>query len=661
MSPDDAGRRDGSAAASTSSGSQLIDISGPFLSLGVLLEAFPQGLDATTPSSPRASATATPNGRPTASCASRDPGTPHCLRSLRARARCSSYPTSFIATGRQIPPTRRRPLSRAPRHPRARARGRRDRARLPMLLIVVDAPGDGRSTSRSPSAASTPPRPSGCGCSCATPASGPAWSRTARSGRSSTPGRAHRDASPPGTRTTCCRGAPHACARSAAARRAATLRRRRPENTLDGLFERSRDDEREVTDQLGLQVRRAVELLVSALRPRRPRHRWRVVEAVDSSNEHAEQTTLRGRRRRRACGIIFLLAAEARGLLPDDEPWVESYAVTPLRAELEAARRPRTATKLLDRRFDAWPRLLATFRAVHGGVEHDRVRLPGYGGGLFDPDRYPFLEGADGQTLAHLEPRRPARPRRPPDARGRGARRTRAPAAQLPRARRRADRPRLRGSARPHRHPRRRAGARARRHSEEGARDRRSPSSKQARAKGEDTLLELLDEETGRSRSALKKALDAEPTPSESRVCAQACEHDATLVERVLPFLGLVRDDVYGAPDGLPRRARSTSPRARPARDRHALHAAEPHRADRPVRARAGRLPRARRGHATRGVGAEAPSRAARAQGLRHRDGLGRVPRRRLPLPRGPARRGVGALPGARRRPTPAPTSRSAS
>ena len=34
--------------------------------------------------------------------------------------------------------------------------------------------------------------------------------------------------------------------------------------TLDGLFERSRDDEREVTDQLGIQARRAVELLVAA-------------------------------------------------------------------------------------------------------------------------------------------------------------------------------------------------------------------------------------------------------------------------------------------------------------------------------------------------------------------------------------------------------------
>ena len=92
--------------------------------------------------------------------------------------------------------------------------------------------------------------------------------------------------------------------------------------------------------------------------------------------------------------IIFLLAAEARGLFPDDGPWAESYAITPLRAQLEELA-DRGTLEALDRRYDAWPRLLATFRAVHDGVEHSRVRMPGYGGGLFDPGRYPFLEGAD--------------------------------------------------------------------------------------------------------------------------------------------------------------------------------------------------------------------------------------------------------------------------
>ena len=48
---------------------------------------------------------------------------------------------------------------------------------------------------------------------------------------------------------------------------------------------------------------------------------------------------------------------------------------------------------MLRHRYDAFARLLSTFRAVHAGVRHDRMRLPAYGGSLFDPDRYPFLEG----------------------------------------------------------------------------------------------------------------------------------------------------------------------------------------------------------------------------------------------------------------------------
>ncbi len=38
-------------------------------------------------------------------------------------------------------------------------------------------------------------------------------------------------------------------------------------------------------------------------------------------------------------------------------------------------------------------RLLAIFRAVYGGIGHEALRLPAYGGTLFDPDRFAFLEG----------------------------------------------------------------------------------------------------------------------------------------------------------------------------------------------------------------------------------------------------------------------------
>ena len=45
-----------------------------------------------------------------------------------------------------------------------------------------------------------------------------------------------------------------------------------------------------------------------------------------------------------------------------------------------------------DRRAAAWPRLLATFAAVYEGCEYVDMRIPPYGGSLFDPARYPWLE-----------------------------------------------------------------------------------------------------------------------------------------------------------------------------------------------------------------------------------------------------------------------------
>jgi hypothetical protein len=48
---------------------------------------------------------------------------------------------------------------------------------------------------------------------------------------------------------------------------------------------------------------------------------------------------------------------------------------------------------VLERRWDAWSRLLSIFRVVYGGIEHENMRLPALGGSLFNPDRFPFLEG----------------------------------------------------------------------------------------------------------------------------------------------------------------------------------------------------------------------------------------------------------------------------
>src|SRR5439155_13355976 len=70
----------------------------------------------------------------------------------------------------------------------------------------------------------------------------------------------------------------------------------------------------------------------------------------------------------------------------------ETYAVSTLLEQFQDDE-DTLGEQVLERRHAAWNRLLATFRAVHDGVEHEAMRLPAYGGGLFDPDRFPFLEG----------------------------------------------------------------------------------------------------------------------------------------------------------------------------------------------------------------------------------------------------------------------------
>lgn len=96
--------------------------------------------------------------------------------------------------------------------------------------------------------------------------------------------------------------------------------------------------------------------------------------------------------------LIFLFYAEENDLLPVAEPlYNERYAASTLRERLQAAA-DEHGEEVLETTHDGWPRLLATWRAVFGGVEHGDMVLAPYGGSLFDPDRYPFLEGRQPDT-----------------------------------------------------------------------------------------------------------------------------------------------------------------------------------------------------------------------------------------------------------------------
>ncbi len=98
--------------------------------------------------------------------------------------------------------------------------------------------------------------------------------------------------------------------------------------------------------------------------------------------------------------LVFLLYAEERGMLPDDETFVDHYSVVGLHERLreDAGLNPDT----MDERYGAWAQLLVLFRMVHDGARSGNMHLPPRRGGLFSPSRFPFLEGWRGSGAPQI-------------------------------------------------------------------------------------------------------------------------------------------------------------------------------------------------------------------------------------------------------------------
>lgn len=154
------------------------------------------------------------------------------------------------------------------------------------------------------------------------------------------------------------------------------------DESLPSMLDESLQHQEEVTDALGEQVRRAVEVLIQALGKEDRERSGALLQGVEPTELYEAGLTIMMR-------LVFLLSAEERGLLlMGEEAYESNYAISTLRMQLR-----QETEEVLERRNDAWTRLLATFRAVYGGIEHEMLRLPALGGSLFDPDRFPFLEG----------------------------------------------------------------------------------------------------------------------------------------------------------------------------------------------------------------------------------------------------------------------------
>jgi len=318
------------------------------------------------------------------------------------------------------------------------------------------------------------------------------------------------------------------------------------DETLPALLDRSLEYQDEVTDRLGEQVLHAVEVLVQALDRADVDRNGELLQEVSPQVLYEAALTVMMR-------LVFLLAAEERGLLLLGDPLYDShYAISTLRAQLRE-RADHEGLEVLERRWEAWSRLLATFRAVYAGIEHPTLRMPALGGSLLDPDRFPFLEG------------------RPPGSRWRET-----PARPLPID----DRTVLllleslqvledRGGARllsyrgldveqigyvyegllEHTVARISEPTLGLRGSQKAPNPNvRLSELESAQGDGETVLVKLLEERTGRSASALRNDLRREVDAETVGRLLLACGNDQELADRVRPFVHLLRNDVWGYP-----------------------------------------------------------------------------------------------------------------
>ncbi|KAB7790041.1 Eco57I restriction-modification methylase domain-containing protein [Bifidobacterium leontopitheci] len=158
------------------------------------------------------------------------------------------------------------------------------------------------------------------------------------------------------------------------------------ENRLPHLFAESVTAAEEVTDTLGRQVRQAVELVIAAFSEASARAREDgLADPLPEDGEEIYEATVTVMMR-----VVFLLFAQERGLLPQGRLFESGYGLAGVLDELDARARE-DGEESMDGTGMVWHRLLATSQALYYGASFEDMRLPAYGGSVFDPERHPFL------------------------------------------------------------------------------------------------------------------------------------------------------------------------------------------------------------------------------------------------------------------------------
>ncbi|MGO9113492.1 MAG: hypothetical protein ACLP9L_30035 [Thermoguttaceae bacterium] len=121
------------------------------------------------------------------------------------------------------------------------------------------------------------------------------------------------------------------------------------DETLEAMLAESATNQQEVTDQLGLQVRHAVEVLIQSLDRADQDHGRELLAGVPETVLYEAALTVMMR-------LVFLFCAEERELLLLGDPLYDlHYAVSTLVAQLQEAA-DQHGEEVLERRLDAWVR-----------------------------------------------------------------------------------------------------------------------------------------------------------------------------------------------------------------------------------------------------------------------------------------------------------------
>jgi len=164
-----------------------------------------------------------------------------------------------------------------------------------------------------------------------------------------------------------------------------------PERRLPAILRDSRARQADVTNELADQLFEALTILLQGFEAAAERDGdEHLREALAQEDDHLYGGLLTVLLR-----LVFLLYAEDRGLMPTEDPvYGEHLSVLALFGELQADQGAYPDT--MNRRFGAYPRLVAVFRAVFYGLRHGNLYIPPRHGVLFDPEEYSFLEGWSG-------------------------------------------------------------------------------------------------------------------------------------------------------------------------------------------------------------------------------------------------------------------------